>query len=461
MSDNDASTHQRRAVDKTANPENTDAHEEFSPEMTTSAISAPPIRRKVLGTIVQSRCLGKHLAFAQIQEDKDADGNKSSLEHLTSGPREPATETRRIAVKFYRPSFDAYAQSQELTAGEEPYMEQMGDPGLEPFPTKKTSLPCGTKVETMVELKKSNGNEMNVKKWEVLWWRKLYDPITEAKLVATQNIQDTATTDAEDGGISCSEYLKFRGDLFLHFNNDCAARPPKVKSKHDLRGVESDALTKTSEINDNDNHHKFHKALRAKIFASWLMENVLGMTTQQRTQSQPESVGIDVKSLSSIHPHSHSHRVLDIAGGKGLLSMELAMQGVRCTVIDPLIRKKPNTKRLRKLGAPIPNFVAQPFTTKFEFENHPNCDNTTCVVGLHPDEATEDILDVALRMGDVSVAIVPCCVFPSFFPMRQLHGGGFVNTHEEFCQYLLEKDPRLQRATLPFEGKNEVIYLNI
>merc|ERR1711862_694102 len=89
-----------------------------------------------------------------------------------------------------------------------------------------------------------------------------------------------------------------------------------------------------------------------------------------------------------------------------------------------------------------------------------NIENYSCYIGLHSDECTEDILDAALRYQK-PVAIVPCCVFPSFFPMRRLRSKNnkFVNTYDDFLCYLLEKDDRLCRDTLDFEGKNQVIYL--
>lgn len=54
-----------------------------------------------------------------------------------------------------------------------------------------------------------------------------------------------------------------------------------------------------------------------------------------------------------------------------------------------------------------------------------NALNATCwvlplqVVGLHPDQATDSILDFALECGK-PFAIVPCCVFPRLFPHRRL-----------------------------------------
>ncbi|KXZ53943.1 hypothetical protein GPECTOR_6g861 [Gonium pectorale] len=52
--------------------------------------------------------------------------------------------------------------------------------------------------------------------------------------------------------------------------------------------------------------------------------------------------------------------------------------------------------------------------------------NCSLVVGLHPDQATEAILDFALQ-GGKPFALLPCCVFPRLFPGRRLRlrpGGG-------------------------------------
>jgi len=51
-------------------------------------------------------------------------------------------------------------------------------------------------------------------------------------------------------------------------------------------------------------------------------------------------------------------------------------------------------------------------------------------------------------------------VFPDLYP-RQLvskDGETSVRSYDDFLQYLLDKDSGLQMATLPFDGKNKVIY---
>lgn len=81
----------------------------------------------------------------------------------------------------------------------------------------------------------------------------------------------------------------------------------------------------------------------------------------------------------------------------------------------------------------------------------------SAVVAMHPDQATEFAVDLALAL-DVPFAVVPCCVYASDFPRRRLPDGRRVTSYDDFLDYLAAKDPAIQIATLPFEGKNKVVY---
>jgi hypothetical protein len=81
----------------------------------------------------------------------------------------------------------------------------------------------------------------------------------------------------------------------------------------------------------------------------------------------------------------------------------------------------------------------------------------SCLVGMHPDEATELIVDCGLAWG-IPFAVVPCCVFATLFSERRLHGGGSVSTYEDLIAYLMEKDTRIRREFLNFHGRNQVLY---
>ena len=79
------------------------------------------------------------------------------------------------------------------------------------------------------------------------------------------------------------------------------------------------------------------------------------------------------------------------------------------------------------------------------------------LLGMHPDQATETIVDTALRLKK-PFAIVPCCVFPETFPDRKLKNGKQVRTYVQFLEYLREKDPGIETAYLPFEGRSRVLF---
>eukprot|EP00884_Botryococcus_braunii_P009330 jgi/Botrbrau1/18399/Bobra.0469s0001.1 len=79
------------------------------------------------------------------------------------------------------------------------------------------------------------------------------------------------------------------------------------------------------------------------------------------------------------------------------------------------------------------------------------------IVGMHPDQATDHIVEFAQRTRK-PFAVVPCCVHPTYFPDRRLPDGRLVNTYEDYLAFLIAKDPNICAAELPFEGRNTVVY---
>ena len=83
----------------------------------------------------------------------------------------------------------------------------------------------------------------------------------------------------------------------------------------------------------------------------------------------------------------------------------------------------------------------------------------SAILGMHPDGAAEAIVDFALETGKI-FALVPCCVFAAAFPTRVDARGRRVTTHDALVAYLRAKAPdRIGVATLPFEGRNKVLFL--
>lgn len=109
--------------------------------------------------------------------------------------------------------------------------------------------------------------------------------------------------------------------------------------------------------------------------------------------------------------------------------------------------------------------------------------NASLIIGLHADGATEAIVDAAL-LHQTPFVVVPCCVFPNLFCERfltvidggrnddrdmcrtQVREEGMtvkekrvpVRTHDQFCKFLMAKDPRFVMDMLPFEGRNIAIW---
>ena len=86
------------------------------------------------------------------------------------------------------------------------------------------------------------------------------------------------------------------------------------------------------------------------------------------------------------------------------------------------------------------------------------------IIGLHPDQATEPIVDAALQTR-MPFAVVPCCVFASERPRTLRTEGGRdipVVAYGEFVEYLQRKATAAGRychlAFLPVRGKNRVLY---
>jgi len=416
------------------------------------------------------------------------------------------------------------------------------------FPTKASSLPYGAKValnlvhmndhnlntQTAVKKKEepnsekidmagdvvNDGNDKKLIKeracLEVASWEIITHPHTIATnyaMIDTKNIisstignenEDSNSSNnddqnqsyddgdsGDDNGILYSAYFKSRGDHFFKYHSN---QPPKQNKKlqqevqlrqqvaenndncQDVNSVNQSTIDQSLVLSSPDyDEDRFNhpnsttsesmrsKSFRAKIFASWIL-NKFG---------------------PSFEMLKRGNGVLDIAGGKGQLSIELSILAkIPCTIVDPLVRggrrkdgsassccfSKRDMKRLKKTESPIPTYKAKRFVFKNNYiggvENWSNsmAQRSSCLIGLHPDQCTEDILDAALK-HEKSVAIVPCCVFPTFFPMRRLRGSDGsgnrpVKTYDDFLCYLLEKDDRLRRETLMFEGKNQVIYLD-
>ena len=124
--------------------------------------------------------------------------------------------------------------------------------------------------------------------------------------------------------------------------------------------------------------------------------------------------------------------VLDIGGGRGAVSFELHCRlRIPCTLVDPrkVILRSHQRKYLRKNNVPVFPQLPVRLDDALAASTEGGALLRRCtLLGLHPDEATEAIVDAAMR-HDRPFAVVPCCVFPSAFEPRYLSDGSSVRRY--------------------------------
>lgn len=264
---------------------------------------------EVTGIIIRRRSLGKHLAFADVEvitNHRRSDGEEES-DHLNEADNKQGDI---IHVAFRRTSV-SWDTTRDNT-----------------FPTKNSLLPYGAKISLQLckrggdgthigSERSSHGNDEGMAlanqsgggkapSWEVSSW----DVITHPHKIATDHARQKITADdnlpnneghCDKGGILCTAYFKSRADnYFGHHQN----LPPKLKSKQNVNIINSyegttatgSHVPSTSSVEGQESHggDKRSKALRAQIFASWLL-NKFG---------------------SDLLNKDGTNGVLDIAGGK-------------------------------------------------------------------------------------------------------------------------------------------------
>ncbi|KAF9138478.1 hypothetical protein BGX30_009104 [Mortierella sp. GBA39] len=221
--------------------------------------------------------------------------------------------------------------------------------------------------------------------------------------------------------------------------------------------------------------------------------------------------------------------VLDVAGGKGEISLFLKhMFGIHSTVVEPNVRKDKSYQRrnlmdviqrqldieaggdgdIHRRWSPVQStssaenqqeegdeevdrvkerrrikkeqeaqFVVPRLCTlldeQFAVDQKDVFESASILIGMHPDQATEPIVTMALKHNK-PFAVVPCCVFAHENPDRRLMDGGEVKTTLDFIQYLAEKDTFVRESGgggggpsqfgpvskqfLPFDGMNIVLF---
>ncbi|KAF9174898.1 hypothetical protein BGX20_009302 [Mortierella sp. AD010] len=101
------------------------------------------------------------------------------------------------------------------------------------------------------------------------------------------------------------------------------------------------------------------------------------------------------------------------------------------------IKERRRLKKLQQSQFDVPRLRTL-LDDRFAKEHSGILEGASILIGMHPDQATEPIVEMALKHGK-PFAVVPCCVFAHENPHRRLLNGGEVNTTVDFVQYLMEK----------------------
>ena len=261
-----------------------------------------------------------------------------------------------------------------------------------------------------------------------------------------------------------------------------AATPPQDGRFDDRKLSEKDEIASSDELMD-DKHDEITSLARKKT-------NRKGRHGARNQHRHKHFVKWLVQTFPQLSDTTTKNHVLDVAGGKGETAARLVFCHLQKVVmvdprqcdlaacfesqVLPKLPKKWQQKCESQMQA-NPQYIQElvdsrfrQLVTTFDETTLATCaeiqdlvQNASLLIGLHADGATEAIVDAALQCRKPFV-VVPCCVFPSLFSRRSLTQPDGTNvqvrSHEQFCQYLLAKDPRFVREVLPFEGRNVAIW---
>ena len=133
----------------------------------------------------------------------------------------------------------------------------------------------------------------------------------------------------------------------------------------------------------------------------------------------------------------HVRRLISVADGNLMLAREI-YQDYDVTIYDPEIRNKNSIVRQHV------KVVGKPFTSGCS-------ENCELIIGLHPDEATGEIIDYATQ-NQTPCVIIPCCVKGKY--ASDCSKAGWV---KHLANILRQRGWQVYIDLLPINGDNLVI----
>ncbi|KAJ3227626.1 hypothetical protein HK099_001133 [Clydaea vesicula] len=222
-------------------------------------------------------------------------------------------------------------------------------------------------------------------------------------------------------------------------------------------------FTKSEELKVMEEINLKSKANKKKDFEMNTHEGDFHLCEKvEKTKSDKEFTKWIIKTFGKSYLQAGSG-VIDIAGGKGHITFQLhCIENINCTLVEPreVILRSWQRKLIKKQNLVTFQHKKNFFNKEFclESSNTEMLKNCSILIGMHPDQATDEIVDFALKNWK-SFAVVPCCVFSNLFPNRRTSAGKHVRTYQEYIDYLLGKHADIKKDFLNSEGRNIIIYL--
>ncbi|CEM36797.1 unnamed protein product [Vitrella brassicaformis CCMP3155] len=280
--------------------------------------------------------------------------------------------------------------------------------------------------------------------------------------------------EGDAAAVDISRLCKFFTTSGVCYRSNCQdlhVADPHVRAKWE--SMMTHRRTEASRLADDPHptDGKLPETKRAALFCDWLVS----------------IYGVDYLSSGS--------GVIDVAGGRGEVAFELTViRGIPATVIDPRPMKL-NKAQFRWLASErsmtrmqsvaflhgsipqIRDILDESFFGRADPSETPSrlslFERCSVIVGMHPDEATGILVDMAVRFGK-PFAVLPCCVFGHLFPERTItvtagegEGGAArqsqerpVKTYDDLCEWIRQRDTqlRVERAFINTRGKNQILY---
>lgn len=152
----------------------------------------------------------------------------------------------------------------------------------------------------------------------------------------------------------------------------------------------------------------------------------------------PRRFDLFSKLIERAHP-AREMSIADVASGKGALQAALRQRGYRSVISWDTRKRNAKTRPCYRFG-------------KFDHRNAPR--GYDLVIGMHPDQATDQIIAYAAKHR-VPFVVCPCCLLPTASTFWGPHTfSGWVDHLIEFARAGRMK---VEMESLPMVGRNVVL----